>query len=89
MIALPNEIKILLTFLVTQGLKALFKLFGKDLGGLGAAIVAVVVGAIIFFIEGVVALFPEQQELIASVLSFVAVILGSYYWGGRSWSGSC
>ena len=78
MITLPEEIKALLTFLVTQGVKAVAKLFGKDIGGLGAAAVAVLVGAIIFFVEGVLNLFPEKQELVAAILSFVTVVLGSF-----------
>ena len=79
MVALPEEIKILLTYLVTQGVKALASLFGKDIAGWGAAVVAVLVGAVLFFLEGILALVPaDKQELVASVLAFVAVILGSF-----------
>ena len=78
MLALPEEIKVLLTFLVTQGVKSLAKLFGKDINGGGAAVVAVLVGAIVFFIEGVIALFPEHEELAEIILSLLAVVLGSF-----------
>ena len=79
MIALPNEIKILLTFLITQGLKALAKLFGNDISGAGSALVATAVGAVVFFIEGALALVPaDKVEAVSSGLAFVAVILGSF-----------
>jgi len=78
MIALPNELKILITFLITQGIKAVFGLFSKDLSGVGAAITAILVGAVIVFIEGVLNLFPESQEIVSAVLGFLAVVLGSF-----------
>ena len=79
MIALPNEIKVLLTFLVTQGVKSLANLLGKDVSGWGSALVATVVGSIVFFVEGLLALVPaDKQELVGGILSFVALLLGSF-----------
>ena len=78
MIALPEEIKVLLTFLVTQGIKALFKLMGKEISGWDSAFVAIAVGAIVFFIEGILNLFPESAEIIGATLSFLAIVLGSF-----------
>lgn len=79
MITLPLEIKIFLTFLITQGIKAVAKLFSKDIGGTGAALVAVIVGAVVYFVEGMLALVPEDKVgLYGSALAFIAMILGSY-----------
>jgi len=79
MLELPLELKALLTFLVTQGLKALFSLFGKDLSGNVAAFVALVVGGVVFFVEGLLALVPaENAELVGSALAFVAMLLSSF-----------
>ena len=73
MLSLPIEIKGLLTFLITQGIKALLGLFGKDMSGMTSAITAVIVGAIVFFVEGVLALVPA--EYIDSVGAFLALVV--------------
>ena len=73
MISLPIEIKALLTYLITQGIKALLALFGKDIEGVAAAVAAVVIGAIIFFIDGVLALVPV--EYVDSVSAFLALVV--------------
>ena len=73
MLSLPIEIKALLTYLITQGIKALLALFGKDIEGVAAAIAAVAVGAIVFFIDGMLALVPV--EYIDSVSAFLALIV--------------
>jgi len=73
MLSLPIEIKALLTYLITQGIKALLALFGKDMAGVAAAIAAVAVGAIIFFIDGVLALVPV--EYVDSVSAFLALVV--------------
>ena len=79
MITLPLEIKVVLTFLIMQGIKSVAKLFGKDVSGTGAAIVAVVVGAVVYFIEGVLGLVPaDKVEMYSSALAFIAMLLGSY-----------
>ena len=73
MLSLPIEIKALLTYLITQGLKALLALFGKDLAGGMAAVVVVIVGSIVFFIDGILALTPP--EYIDSVTAFLALFV--------------
>jgi hypothetical protein len=79
MFALPEEIKILITFVVTQGVKAVANLFGKDISGAGAAGVAVLVGSIVFFAEGLLGLVsPEKREVAQSALALVALLLGSF-----------
>jgi hypothetical protein len=76
---LPVEVKLFLTFLVTQGIKGLFSLWGKEISGGVSAFVAVLVGSMVFFIEGVISLFPPEQQAIAiSFFGFVTVILGAF-----------
>ena len=79
MFALPEEIKVLVAFLVTQGVKAVANLFGKDIGGMGAAGVAVLVGSIVFFAEGLLSLVsPEKQEVVQAGMALVALLLSSF-----------
>lgn len=79
MIDLPVEIKGLITFLVTQGLKALANLFGFDFEGWASALVAIVAGAVIFFIEGVLGLVPvEQQPLVSAIIALVVSLLSAF-----------
>ena len=79
MFALPEEIKVLVAFLVTQGVKAVANLFGKDISGMGAAAVAVLVGSVVFFAEGLLGLVsPDKQEVVQSALALVALLLSSF-----------
>lgn len=73
MLSLPIEIKALLTYLITQGVKALLALFGKDMSGMTSAVAAVVIGSVIFFIDGVLALVPA--EYVDSVGAFLALVV--------------
>jgi len=79
MFQLPIEVKALLAFLVTQGIKSLLAFFGKDLAGTWAAIVAALVAAVLVFAEGLLALAsPEVQDIIVKVLTLIAGILGAF-----------
>ena len=83
MYELPVEVIGLLTivvaFLVAQGVKGVLALFGVDLGGKAAAFTAVLVAALIFFIQGLIGLFPpESQQTIATVIQALALILGMF-----------
>ena len=79
MIGLPIEIKGLLTFLITQGAKALVGLFGKDFSGTAAAITAVVIGSILFFVDGLLALVPvEYQDSVGAVLALIVSLLSAF-----------
>jgi len=83
MFELPSEAVVLITlgvgFLVTQGVKGLLANFGIDLSGKAAALTAVIVGAIVIFINGFVGLFPlDVQETVVVVLQAVVGILGMF-----------
>ena len=66
-------------FLVAQGIKGLLAVFGLDLSGYAAAFTAVLVGALVVFIQGFVGLFPpESQEMIVVILNAVGTILGMF-----------
>lgn len=78
-VELPIEIKGLLSYLITQGLKALWNLFGKDFSGGAAAFAAVLVGAVLFFLEGLLGLIPDAQvELVNAVLGLIVLVLSSF-----------
>lgn len=79
MFTLPEEIKILISFLITQGIKSVANLFNKDINGKAAAVMAIFVYAVIHFIEGIIALLPpEQQEAFLAAMGFVASVLGMF-----------
>lgn len=83
MFELPEIFVSLLTvavaFFVAQGVKGFLAVFKVDLSGYAAAFTAVIVGAIIFFIEGVIGIFPpESQEMIVTILQAVATVLGMF-----------
>ena len=80
---LPLEIVAIITlvttFLVAQGIKGFMQVFDIDLSGKAAAFTAVVVGAIVFFINGFVGMFPpETQETVLTILQALALIFGIF-----------
>ena len=73
------EVAALLTFLLTNGIKALFGLFGVEVAGKWAAVVAALVGAVLFFGQGIVGgLEPGVREIVVQVLNALVVILGAF-----------
>ncbi len=79
MFELPIEVKAALGFLLTNGIKSIVELFGGNLGGKGAAVVAVLVGALLFFGEGTIALLdPDKQEVVVAGLNFVVLVFGMF-----------
>jgi hypothetical protein len=83
MFGLPPELRIplvsLLTLLVTAGLKSVANLLGGDFGGKLAAIVAVVVGAVMFLIDGFIAMVPvEYQDAVSAAAGFIVALLGAF-----------
>ena len=78
-IVLPGTVIVFIGFLVTQGLKALLNLFGKDFSGKWAAFVAVVVASVVVFLEGLLGLVPPDMEpIFTSALQLIAMILGMF-----------
>lgn len=83
LVTLPNELKALLlvvvTGLVTEGLKVVGGWFGKDLSGWAAGLAAGITGVIILFSENLLSLIPAEYEGIAqAVLNFLVILLGAF-----------
>jgi ABC-type glucose/galactose transport system permease subunit len=83
MFELPIEIvgliALAVAFLVAQGVKGLLANFGVDLGGKAAALTAILVAAIVLFVEGFVGLFPpDTQQIVMTILQSLAMVLGVF-----------
>ena len=83
MFALPVELKVaigsVLTMVVTAGLKAVANLFGKDFAGVWAALVAVIVASLLFFLDGLVAMIPvEYQDVAAGLFGLIITVLSAF-----------
>lgn len=83
LVQLPDELKVLVlllvTPLVTEGLKSLGDLLHIDLSGKSAAVAAALCGALFFFADALLAHVPPQYETIANaLLGLLVVILGSF-----------
>jgi len=67
-----------LTFLITEGLKSLSALLGRDLTGAAAFIVAGLVAAVMAFINALLASIPPAQEPIwTAVFQLIVLLLGA------------
>ena len=78
-VTLPLELKAALTYFTTQGIKAVLGLFGKDMAGMTAAITAVIVGTLLFFIEGAIALVPvEYADTVGAFLALLVSLLSAF-----------
>ena len=83
MLELSPELQALLiagvTFLVTEGLKALGGLLKIDVSGAGSVVVAALVGVLLLLVNGWLALIPpEYNEIARSVMSLLVVVLSSF-----------
>ena len=83
MLVIPAELRVVLvgfvTYLLTQGLKALAGLLGKDFSGWAAAVVAIVVGSIMFFLDGIVASIPvEYHDVVAGAFGLIIAVLSAF-----------
>jgi hypothetical protein len=83
MFEIPADLRVAigagLTFLFTQGLKALANLLGFDIAGWTSAVVAALVGAVLVFLDGIVALIPPELQPVASaIFGLIVVVLGSF-----------
>lgn len=79
MFTFSPEVAAFLTFVLTNGVKAIFALFGKEVQGFGSAVVAAFVGAILFFSAGVIGgLDPSVQAVVVKVLDLLLIVVGSF-----------
>ncbi|MHA2062931.1 MAG: hypothetical protein ACXABY_00975 [Candidatus Thorarchaeota archaeon] len=79
LVTLPIELRAALTYFVTQGIKAFLNLFGKDMSGWTSAITAAVVGAVLVFIDGVLASIPaEFADSVGAFLTFLVAVLSAF-----------
>ena len=67
------------TFLVTEGLKALGGVFKLDLSGAAAAITAAVVGLVLLVANGFLGQIPpEYAETVRVVMDLIVAIFGAF-----------
>lgn len=97
-VKVPDELKVIVTpfvaVLVTEGLKALGKLFKIELGGKTAAVTGAICAALFFFADALLAKIPAEFEGVANaVLMLVVTILSAYglhrqlvRFGGHFWN---
>lgn len=79
-VTLPIELQALIAagigYLVTQGLKGLSALFGKDLSGSAAAISASVVTSLMLFLNTILAAVPDfAAPVVSAVLTLIVSVL--------------
>jgi Flp pilus assembly protein TadB len=83
LVELPSELVSLLilvpvTFLVTEGLKALSNLIGRDISGAASYIVAGLVAAVMAFVNALLALIPAEYEpIVAAIFNLVVLLFGA------------
>jgi hypothetical protein len=75
MFAFPPEFAPLVVYLVTQGIKAIF----KSISGAGSMIVAAFVGALLFFGEGVInSTFPQAAPAVLAFVNLALVVFAGF-----------
>lgn len=79
-VTVENLILIVVTFLVTSGIKSLSELWGKDLSGASAALTAGLVGLFIMIFNSVlVPLIPASAlSVVEPAAALLIVILGAF-----------
>lgn len=82
-VALPVDLETLIQFgvalFVTQGLKSLSKLLGKDISGWTAVLTASIASSVIFFFNALLSAVPDAAEpSVAVLLTLIVTILGSF-----------
>ena len=82
-VSLPVELQALIAmvfgYLVTQGLKSLSTLLGKDLSGYAAAITASVVTTVAYFFNAILSAVPASAAPSVSIaLTLLVSILGAF-----------
>ena len=83
LIQLPEPLKVLVAgfvgVLVTEGLKALGALLGRDLTGASAAIAASLTTAILLFADTLLAfILPKYEQMATLILELLVAILGGF-----------
>lgn len=79
MLKLPEELRVLLTFLIVQGFKAFLNLFDKDLSGKAAAVVGALIAAFMVFLDSILALVPaEYIDTVSAVLGLLVAISSAF-----------
>lgn len=82
-VTLPVELQALLAagigYLITQGLKSISKLLGKDLSGWGAVLTASIVTTIVYFCNALLSAIPASAAPTVTILLMLIVsILGAF-----------
>lgn len=82
-VTLPVELQALIAmglgFIVTQGIKSLSTLLGKDLSGYAAAITASVVTTVVYFFNAILSAVPASAAPSVSIgLMLLVSILGAF-----------
>ena len=80
---LPYELQALLAagvaYLVTNGLKSLSELVGKDISGIGSVITASLVGAVVVFANSLLSAIPaEAQQSVQAAFGLAVALLGAF-----------
>jgi predicted anti-sigma-YlaC factor YlaD len=78
-VEIENLIVIVIGLLVTQGLKSISHLVGKDISGWGSALTASIAMSVIFFFNALLSAIPEAaQPSVAVALTLIVTILASF-----------
>jgi len=86
MTEIPAEVLVILqflvvgivTFLVTQGLKALAKLLHKDFSGWASMITAIFVATIMFFLQQIVSVLPPAvAQITFTIVGLIGMVLSA------------
>lgn len=66
-------------YLVTEGLKSLSALLGRDLSGSSAAISAALVTAFVLFAEAMLSAVPDSyQPIVRALMSLLVAVFGAF-----------
>ena len=80
LITLPEPLRVVvagfIAALVTEGLKALGNLFNIDLSGRAAALTALVVTAVLTYIDALLATVPPELETVVNLIFALLIAFG-------------
>ena len=79
MLTIPPELRPVLVFLLTAGLKDLFALFGTEISGKTTAFTAALVAAAMTFLDSALAALPvDWQPAVTAILTIAAALLSAF-----------